>query len=938
MTTSPRKVRREKSSMALAALEAVGVLRDKLFGSLATKLTPKTTLEEVTEDTWIPFYCMQCGMGPCPSRGHMVNGVLIKVEGNPDFRDKWPCPSLVCAMSYGVIQKLYNPYRIKAPMKRTNPKKGLDEDPKFVEISWEEAFDVITSKLKEIREKGLVDEHGLPKVLISVDTPGSAGYKGHGWDPFWRAWGRYEHIGNGNGVKCYHTEHLFGEFWNRTFTLTCDYNWCNYIILFGRNAAQNCQPGGSALYTGYADAKARGMKQVFVCPTLNATAASADEWIPIKVKTDAAFLLAMLHVILHEMDWQKVCDIEFLKKMTNSPYLIGPHGYYVRDLTTKKPLVWDPSVAQAKVVQEAQDFVLDGTYSVNGIEIGPDDETYPADKGTPSFQLLIEHVKDYTPEWASAITDVAAETIRRIAREFVEQAMVGATIKVDGVELPLRPVAINLGRGVNNGWGSYQCVWAQYTLQTLVGALQVPGSVVRTKGRLQAHVPFAPDDDGFLLADIHPTDKENWEWPPKSRMGSNTLTPLCGPTPYAEMPADHLGWKSLINPPEKWPLSVPDAFFFFRNNPVSAQYDSNLIRKALGKIPFTVNIAYTINESNWFADLLLPESTDLESYQLRTVTWKNTGANWGNEHWANWGAEFGGYLLRQPVLKPLFNTRDPTDIFTELADRLDMLPAYNSTLNTMNKLTGPLALSPEKKHSVEEIVDKLCQSVTKGEHGLEWFKESGGYLWPLSKLTWYLYPYMVERGIRYELPYQGRLKIVGEQLKRRLHEVGIEWWDHQADAIAEPLPKWEDFPAIIKDVYQAGPEYDMWVTSHRASVFAGQQNFEVPWNLEVVKDYLDGPSVLINPQTAQEKGIKNGDRVCLESVFGKTYADAALSETVRPDVLSVYGFGTYVSPVSKELGWANPSELQVIDVRLIDEGGASSDQTLVKIYKVRGKK
>lgn len=936
--TDSNKTKQKRSGKSSGALAAVGILREKLFGRPAQTLMEKVTPEEAMEDKWMPFYCMQCGMGPCPARGHVVNGVLVKVEGNPNFRDKWPCASLVCAMSYGVMQKLYNPYRIKAPMKRTNPQKGVDEDPKFVEISWDEALDMLADKLKGIKEKGKVDEHGLPRVVQILGAPQAVGFGGHGWLPFWAAWGPIESFGGGAGVKCTHTEHVFGEFLNRTFTIVSDYEWCNYTILFGRNVAQNTGPGGTAIFAGYADGKGKGMKQVVVCPSLNATAAGADEWVPIKVKTDAAFLLGMLHIILHEMEWQKVCDLDFLKKMTNSPYLIGPHGYYLRDPATKKPLVWDPSFSGVKVVHEAQDFALDGTYSVNGIEIGPDEETYPADEGTPSFQLLVEHVKEYTPEWASAVTDVPAETIRRITKEFVGHAMVGATVKVDGVELPLRPVAINLGRGVNNGWGAYPCVWASYIIQILVGALHVPGSIVRSKARLQQHVPFAPDGDGFLMADIQPTDKKNWEWPPKSRKGSKTLTPICGNPPLNEMPASHLAWKSFTEPMEKWPVSIPDAYILYRNNPVTSQYDSNLIRKALEKLPFMVNFGYVIDESNWYADLLLPESTELESYQLQKVSWKETAPGWGSEYWANWGSEYGGYLLRQPVVKPLFNTRDLTDILTELADRLEMMPGYNANINKFSKLKDPWALSGGERYSAEEIVDRMCRSVTNGEYGLEWFKETGGYLWPLSKLTWYLHPYMVERGIRYELPYQGRLKVVGEQLKRRLREVGIEWWDHQADSLAQALPDWEDFPGIYKTVYQVTPEYDMWVTSHRASVFAGQQNFEVPWNLEVVRDYLDVPAVLVNPQTAKRKGIKDGDRVCMESVFGRTYARAQLSETVHPDVLSVYGFGTYKSPVSKELEWANPSELQGIDIRLTDELGSSSDQTLVKIYTVGGKK
>ncbi len=930
VTIGSHETKRRRLTKASPALEATGTIRYKVLGRPIKLLTAKAMPEEVTEDRWVPFYCIQCGMGPCPARGRVVNGVLVKVEGNPDFRDKWPCPSLVCAMSYGVMQKVYNPYRIKAPMKRTNPKKGMDEDPKFVEITWDEAFDILTEKLKAVQEKGGTDEYGLPRVGVTQGMPQSFGYAGHGWGPFWVAWGPAERFGGGSGVKCVQTSHVIGEFWNRTFTHSADFSRCNYSILFGRNVAQNTNAGGSAIFAGRADARARGMKETHICPSLNATGASADEWIPIRVKTDGAFLFAMLHVILREMDWRKVCDIEFLKKMTNSPYLIGPNGYYLRDPGTRKPLVWDPSVPGARAFNEAKDFALEGTYAVKGIEVGPDGETHSVEKGTPSFQLLLKHVKDYTPEWASGITDVPAETIRRIAKEFAENAAIGATVSIEGVELPLRPVAIELGRGVSNGWGAYQCTWALYVLQMLVGALDVPGSVVRTKTQMQAGVPFEPDDDGFLCAHIHPTDKENWEWPPKTRQGLATLTPLSGTDTQGGMGARHLTWKGFVEPVEKWPTFIPDVYIFFRNNPVSGGYDSNLVRKGMEKIPFIAAFSYTITESNWYADLLLPERTELESYQLIKIGWKDEGANWGTD--------YEGYFIRQPIVKPQHNTRDLTDIYTELASRLGLLAKYNANINRINNLKPPFALDPDKKYSIEEIMERLCRGVSKGEHGLEWFKKTGGILWPASRLGWYLHVNMTGKGIRYEMPYQGRLRIMGEQLKNRLNEVGIKWWDHQASSIAQPLPAWEDTPGIYKEVYQAGSERDLWVTSHRASVFAGQQNFEVPWNLEVASDYLDVPAVLINPQTARQKGIKTGDRVCIESVFGKDYATAVESETVRPEVLSTGGFGTYRSPVSREYKWANPSELQGIDTRFMDETGSSSDQTIVKIYKVRGKK
>ena len=40
----------------------------------------------------------------------------------------------------------------------------------------------------------------------------------------------------------------------------------------------------------------------------------------------------------------------------------------------------------------------------------------------PSFQLLADHLKKYTPDFVSEISSIPASTIRRIAKEFGEAA------------------------------------------------------------------------------------------------------------------------------------------------------------------------------------------------------------------------------------------------------------------------------------------------------------------------------------------------------------------------------------------------------------------------------------------------------------------------------------------------------------------------------------
>ncbi len=920
-TLSQKKVTRRGFIKTSAALGAVAALGDHLFGPVKT-LMAEAAPQSVTEGKWVPFYCAQCAMQIDPARAKVVNGVIQKIEGNPDprFRDLIKCPSLVCVKARGLQQKTYNPYRIKAPMKRTNPKKGKDEDPRFVEISWDEALDIFTNKLKELKANGGdVNQEGVPKVALNSGRDG--GYQGYGWSPFWSTWGRTDSLGGGGGVKCSHTEHIYGELWARAFVHTPDHRLNNLVIAFGKNAMASTTRLAST-WKLFADAKLRGAKWIHLSPHLNVTGAKADEWIPIKSKTDDSVLFAMMNVVLHEMDWRKVCDIDFLKKVTASPYLVGPRGYFVRDPATKKPLVWDAGDGKAKVFDDPtiKDLALEGVYSVDGVENGPDGESYPATQGTTSFQLMIESVKDYTPEWASGISDVPAETIRRIAREFVDQAKVGATINVEGKTLPYRPVSILVGKSVNNGWGGYQCVWASYALLMLVGAVEVPGGTLGCYDSFYKAARFAADADGLLAYTPIATDKKNWEWPPRGREGMRTLTPFSG----NRMGASGLSWLSIVQPLENWPSSTPDVCVSWRSNPVAGFYESGLIRKAMEKIPFTVGFAYTINETNWYADLLLPESGDIESLQLmsypRSDKVKGIGAIEG----------YRGFLLRQPVVNPVFNTRDITDIYTDMAARMgpDFLATYNQ------KLMGADA-DPARKYTAGEVLDQQCRSATNGRYGLDWFKATGGTIEAVPYFGAYQYADMVERKIRYRLPYQEETRRKGEELGRRLHEVGIHWWDRQVEEYVNALPRWSDWRAVYEEVFQAGPEYDMWLISHRAHQFAFNQNTFVPWMIETGKDTLDVPGTLINPETAGKKGIKNGDRICLESRFGKTYSDAIVSETVRPDTLVVAEhFGTDRTPVTKDLGWPNMNETEGLDVRLMDECGALSEHTIVKIYKV----
>ena len=106
--------------------------------------------ERVREDTWISTVCGRC-YGSCGIRVHRVNGVAVKIEGQP--LSTQGSRGGTCAKGLAGLQVLYDPNRLRVPLRRTNPEKGLFVDPQWKEISWDEALDEIATRLKAVLDK-----------------------------------------------------------------------------------------------------------------------------------------------------------------------------------------------------------------------------------------------------------------------------------------------------------------------------------------------------------------------------------------------------------------------------------------------------------------------------------------------------------------------------------------------------------------------------------------------------------------------------------------------------------------------------------------------------------------------------------------------------------------------------------------------------------------
>jgi phenylacetyl-CoA:acceptor oxidoreductase len=599
------------------------------------------------------------------------------------------------------------------------------------------------------------------------------------------------------------------------------------------------------------------------------------------------------------------------------------------------------------------DPALEGAFTVDGIEVGADDEVteHKCIKVSPAFEHLVDHVRSYSPKWAEKICDVPAATIRRIANEFLSHARVGETIEIEGETLPLRPVSISLGKTVNNGWGGYECCWARTLIGCLCGALEVPGSTLGTTVRLNRPADnrwssVKPGPDGFMEYPMNPTGRNEWISRPSARSAHRTLVPLVANSPWSQaLGPTHLAWMMQSENLEHLPdATPPDVWFVYRTNPAISFWDTKAVGQVMAKFPFTVCFAYTRDETNHVADVLLPDCTDLEGLQLLRIG----GTKYVEQFW-----DYQGFALRTPAVPPQGEARDFTWISTELARRTGLLEAYNAAVNRGAggvRLYGKnydFSLKPDEAHSVEEIWDASCRAasaeITDGaeSQGLDWFREHGFRVKPFPRLQWYLYPKLVKEGLRFEQPYQEQLFRIGQQLGRRLHEQDIHWWDKQL-AEYQPLPHWHDLDALweaalVKHYSVKIADFPFWLITARSMQYSWGGNVGIQLIKEVAANVAGHGNVVMNHAAAEKLGIADGDLVEVRSPLNETKGHVMLCEGIRPDTILMIGqFDHWVTPFAKDFHAPSMNALMPMLLDLTDATGSSADLVRVNVTRLEG--
>lgn len=269
-----------------AAIAAVNVPELNAFNFI-----DPATKKSLGQGEWKPTTCQGCTSW-CSKEVYVVDGRAIKVRGNSNSKVNG---SASCPKAHIGLQQVYDPDRVKTPMKRTNPKKGRDEDPKFVPISWDEALETIADKIMELRDNNETHKYMLMRGRYSY-------MRDIIYDRMTKIIGSPNNISH--SAICAEAEKFGPYFTEGEWTYRqYDVKNANYILMWGADPlSANRQV--SYYLSAWGDAIDRA-KAVVIDPRLSATAAKSDEWLPIKPGEDGALAVAMAHVILVEGLWYK---------------------------------------------------------------------------------------------------------------------------------------------------------------------------------------------------------------------------------------------------------------------------------------------------------------------------------------------------------------------------------------------------------------------------------------------------------------------------------------------------------------------------------------------------------------------------------------------------------------------------------------------------------
>jgi molybdopterin-containing oxidoreductase family molybdopterin binding subunit len=450
------------------------------------------------------------------------------------------------------------PERLLYPLKRT----GERGEGKWERISWDQAIDEISETLCRIR-----DTHGPQAVLVAANP---SGYPNLSFSLLPQMNTRFIHTfdASASQLNAFDT----GFFGSEAVDFGSGFIYggsdkrlmakARHLIIWGSNAIGNTRAASTTRYI--LDAQENGAKLVHIGVVFNSTAAKCDQFVAVKRGSDAALALAMARYMIENDGY----DIEYVRNQTVAPLLVRDDtGMFLRE-TDYDPsegmetnyVGWDEDEDAPVVIpahtHEPLNYKLTGAVTINGIPC------------KPAFQLLVDHIDKWTPEYQEQYTGVPADMMRQITEEY----------------MTIKPADIYLEECLRyqNGLQSYRAI---HLLAALSGNLALEGGGLTILG---SGLGFP---SGFNNAHISiPEGIEN----------------VKGRYIY---PSEAFAAAEAKESPFK-------AFLCFMGNPMHSNPGRETWKKLLDKMELIVVHDLWESDTGNYADYLLPDTTTFERTEM----------------------------------------------------------------------------------------------------------------------------------------------------------------------------------------------------------------------------------------------------------------------------------------------------------------------------------
>ncbi|HBG19564.1 MAG TPA: molybdopterin oxidoreductase [Desulfobulbaceae bacterium] len=912
-----------KGAVAGTALLALNVPKAKAAEKDEQWVSPRqiqhaaaTTLDKDVKV--VHSVCLGCN-ARCGVRAVVEDGKLVKHSGNPyhhynsrfepipyntPVKETLGLPSPVCGKSQGAPNYAYNPYRILKPLKRV----GERGSGKFEPIEWEQLIqeiaeggkhfahlgeDRVFPGIKELNSDAPIDPEApelgpVRNGFIFIGGRDQAGRKDFS-DRFVKdALGSINRIGHTDicGIGFRMGTWAFTE--KKEVEIKADPMSAEYILLFGANIYEALQPGINTYGAMVGKRNSQGkVKFTIVDPRATNASTHAERWIPIKPTQDGAFAMGMIRWIVENERYNKefltapnpkVADKQGHACYTNATHLVIVDEAHKHNRKFLRVSDLDPSASEEAgksyvvlapdrkplAFDQAEEALLDAETSVrdaSGKEI----------KVKTSFALMKEGVMERTVDEYAKLAGVEAAQIEGVAKEFTSYGTRAAVTQYHGA-----------GNYLSGTYAAY----AVAMLNAMVGSVDRKGGYLKSGGGAGAWNGGLYDLKGFTgkkkpQGVVISREKAAYEktsefkqkgypskrpWFPFSKGG------LCVET------------MSGIDQQYPYPCKILFTYFFNPVYSIPGGYRYKETLQSFDKVPLHVSIDIAVNESNLYADYIVPDLTYAEGHYgfltPHAPALKFTG-------------------VRTPTIEPLTGTTDDGRPFGEETFLIDLARAAGLPGFGENAITGkdgqthPLATGEDyylrgiaNLAVAAKAPEASAEEVAFVEQNYPVARFKG--LLPASE--WRQVCYVLARGGVFDKSYEDvfdgekhkhglkRVVLYNEELATTKNSITGEFFSGTLKYVPPMTPT----GTVIEE---ADKEYPFTVISHKMNLHTQSRTVLHDWSLEVFPENF----VVINAKDAGKLGLESGSKVRLVSrsnpqgVTGKVQ----VSQLVRPGCLGV---------------------------------------------------